>query len=78
MFIENLKPLTNYDIINLANELKISNFIGAFMRDTLLKQISNIECGILNLDISKNNGTDWVCYYKTFNSLQRNNTKISI
>jgi hypothetical protein len=49
-FVENLQPLTNYDIINLANELKISNFRGVFMRDTLP---SKIECGILNLDISK-------------------------
>ena len=45
------------------------------MRDTFPKQVSNkrskassspwdIECGILNLDVSKNNGTHWVCYYK--------------
>ncbi len=45
------------------------------MRDTFPKQLSNkrskvssspwdIECGILNLDVSKNNGTHWVCYYK--------------
>ena len=69
MFIENLKPLTNYDIINLANELKISNFRGVFMRDTLPSKVNDNECGILNLDISKNNGTHWVCYYK--NSLRR-------
>jgi len=35
MFIKNLKSLTNYDIIKIANELKISNFTGVFMRDTL-------------------------------------------
>jgi hypothetical protein len=68
MFIKNLKPLTNYDIINLVNELKISNFRGVFMKDALPKQINNkrskassspgdIEYGILNLDVSKNNGT---------------------
>ena len=45
------------------------------MRNTLPKQVSNkrsktssgpwnIECGILNLDISKNNDVHWVCYYK--------------
>lgn len=33
------------------------------MRDTLPKQINEIECGIVNLDINKNNGTYWVCYY---------------
>ena len=26
--------------------------------------MNTIECGILNLDVSKNNGTHWVCYYK--------------
>jgi hypothetical protein len=41
MFIENLKALTNYDIINLANELKISNFRGVFMRDTLPSEINH-------------------------------------
>ena len=65
MFIKNLKPLTNYDIINLANELKISDFRGVFMRDTLPSKVNTIECGVLNLDISKNNGTHWVCYYKS-------------
>lgn len=49
MFIKNLKPLTNYDIINLANELKISNFRGVFMKDTLPSKINKIECGIMNL-----------------------------
>ncbi len=34
------------------------------MRDTLPSKINNIKCGTLNLDISKNNGTHWVCYYK--------------
>ena len=35
MLIKTLKPLTNYDITNLVNELKIKNFRGVFMRDTL-------------------------------------------
>ena len=65
MFIDNLTALTDYDIIEIANELKIKDFRGVFMRYTLPKQISNkAECGILNLDISKNGGTRWVCYYK--------------
>jgi hypothetical protein len=34
------------------------------MRDTLSDKINEIECGILNLDLNKNNGTHWVCYYK--------------
>lgn len=34
------------------------------MRDTLSKTINGIECGIVNLNSSKNNGTHWVCYLK--------------
>ena len=64
MFIETLKPLTNYDITNLAKELKIKNFRGVFMRDTLPDKVNDQECGVVNLDESGNNGTHWVCYYK--------------
>jgi hypothetical protein len=53
MFIENLKPLTNYDIINLANELKISNFREVFMRDTLGSKMNKVECGSNHLATSK-------------------------
>jgi hypothetical protein len=65
IFINNLKPITNYELVKVADELKISNFRGVFTKDTLPSKINKIECGILNLDISKNNGTHWVCYYKT-------------
>lgn len=34
------------------------------MRDTLPVKIRNIECGIVNLDTSRNSGTHWVAYYK--------------
>lgn len=36
------------------------------MRDTLPGKVSlwAVECGFVNLDESKNNGTYWVCYYK--------------
>ena len=37
MFIDNLRPMTNYDIIKMANELKVKGFRGVFMRDTLPK-----------------------------------------
>ena len=53
MFIKTLKPLTNYDITNLANELKIKNFRGVFMRDTLPSKTNELECGVVNLDTSK-------------------------
>ena len=54
------KPLTNYEIIKLAKELKIKNFRGVFMRDTLPDNLDDEECGIVNLDLSKNKGTHWV------------------
>ena len=59
-----MKPLTNYDITNLANELKIKDFRGVFMRDTLPSKSNKVKCGVVNLDIGKNTGTHWVCYYK--------------
>ena len=62
MFIQKLKPLTNYEIKNLAKELRIKHF-AVFIRDTLPSKINDVEYGAVNLDISKNNGTRWVCYY---------------
>ena len=64
MFKKNLEPLTNYDLIKLSKKLKIKNFRGIFMRDNLPPKINMIECGIVNLDSSNNNGTHWVCYHK--------------
>lgn len=34
------------------------------MRDQLPKRPHKIECGVINLDISKNPGTHWVAYVK--------------
>ena len=48
----------------MTNELKIKYFRRVFMRDTLPDKINNKECGVVNLDVSKNTGTHWVCYYK--------------
>ena len=56
MFIRTLKPVTNYDIINMTKKLKINNF-RVSMGDTLPNKINDMECGILNLDVIKNNGT---------------------
>ena len=42
----------------------IPNFRGVFMRDSLPSKIKSNECGIVNLDSSKNSGTHWVAYYK--------------
>ena len=71
---KDLKPLTNLDLEELVNELKIKNFRGVFMRDTLPTQgsarhspsegIKEKEVGIVNLDSSEGKGTHWVCYSK--------------
>ena len=34
------------------------------MRDTLPKKPHKVECGIVNLNISHQSGSHWVCYYK--------------
>lgn len=63
-----IKPLSNYDIVDLVAKLKIPHFYGVFMRDTLskcakktrrLKSPSKRECWILNHASSRSNGTHW-------------------
>ncbi len=62
-------PLSNVDIENYVKALKISNFRGCFMRDELknLKPLK-IECGILNLNLSNESGSHWVCWFKKNNN----------
>ena len=57
------KPLTNYELIDYAEKLKI-NFRGVFMIDTLPKVPKKRECGIVNFTLTKEIGTHWVCYFK--------------
>ena len=35
-----------------------------FMKDELPQKINNIECGLINLQNSNENGSHWVAYYK--------------
>ena len=58
------KGLTNLQLVNYAQELKIPNFRGVFMRDTLPRKGSSNECGIVNFNTSEQPGSHWVCYYK--------------
>lgn len=58
------KPLSNIELINTADELKIPNFRGVFLRDTLPKRPKRKEYGILNLDSSNGAGTHWVAWCK--------------
>jgi hypothetical protein len=59
-----LKPLSNFNIIECCKELDIGNFIGVFMRDELSKiKFSNNECLILNSDVSSGSGIHWMCLF---------------
>ncbi|KAJ8916384.1 hypothetical protein NQ315_014594 [Exocentrus adspersus] len=66
------RPLTDLDLIKYAKMLKIPNFKGVFMRDTLpdSKMALQKECAILNLDSNTNKGTHWVAYSKNGNMVQ--------
>lgn len=54
-----------YEIEEAMEKLKIMNYRGIFMRDQLndLKPLEN-ECGILNLNSSKDLGSHWTAWYK--------------
>ena len=56
--------LNNFENIKLGNHLRLPNFRGVFMRDTLPPTPKDKECGIVNLDTSKEVGSHWVAYYK--------------
>ena len=59
-----LETTSNFDLINYAKQLKIKNFRGYFMRDTLPKKIKSKECGIVNLQNSNQPGTHHTAYWK--------------
>ena len=61
------KALTNFELLDYAQKLKIPNFRGVFMRDTLPTTPWENESGIVNLNTSKQPGSHWVCYYKQGN-----------
>ena len=64
------KALSNNDIKNYVKILNIRNFRGCFMRDELKNlKPCKIECGVLNLNLSNEPGSHWVCWFK------RNNNK---
>ena len=62
-------PLSNTDIKSYVKILNIRNFRGCFMRDELKNlKPHKIECGILNLNLSNEPGSHWVCWFKKNNS----------
>lgn len=62
------KALSETNLLDFAKQLKIPNFRGVFMRDTLPDKPLNMECGILNLDIQRGKGTHWTCWSKNKNN----------
>ena len=64
LHISDNKGLTNIDLYKYARELNINNFRGVFMRDTLPHIPYPKECGIVNLNTSREPGSHWVCYFK--------------
>lgn len=61
--------MTDQDLQNYAHLLKIPNFRGVFMRDTLPRKPKINESGIINLDEYAGSGTHWVAYKKTGNKV---------
>ena len=60
--------LSNTDIANYVKILKIRNFRGCYMRDELKNsRAKDIECGVLNLNLSNEAGSHWTCWFKVNN-----------
>ena len=65
------KPLSNFELEDVAWRLEILSFRGVFSLDTLPKKPNKKECGIVNFDKSSGPGTHWYKNGKTkifFNS----------
>ena len=56
--------LSNFDLLELVKYLKVPNFRGVFMRDTLPDTPHDKECGVVNFNKSSEPGSHWVAYYK--------------
>lgn len=56
------RPLNEIDLRSFGKHLP--HFRGVFMRDNLPKKPRRNECGILNLQTTKEDGSHWVTYFK--------------
>ena len=57
--------LSNIDIEKYVKILNIKNFRGCYMRNELNKlKNDNIECDVLNLNVSSEPGSHWTCWFK--------------
>ena len=69
--------LTNLDILRYADRVKLANFRGVYMRDTLPRKCTpHNECGVVNLNTSQQPGSHWVCYFKDDDRLQQHQRRI--
>jgi len=57
------KPVSNFEIEDAVKKLKIRNFRGVFLRDTLPKRARDNENGIMNLENTCGSGTHWVAWF---------------
>ena len=57
---KDIQPLSNFDIIRICKKLKISNFIGCFMRDEIRSFAVATNGFVMNLDDSNSFGTHWI------------------
>ena len=58
------EALSNFDLIDAAEKLKIKCFRGVYLLDTMPGKPNNRECGIVNFDKIGGPGTHWVAWYK--------------
>ena len=58
--------LTNFNIINYVDRLRIPHFSGCYMIDELPRgrKIRRNECAIVNFNKSKERGSHWVAIYR--------------
>ena len=61
-------PLSNINLEDAVKRLNIPNFRGCYCVNTLPKIHHRVECGILNLDNSRGNGTHWTAWYYNNNN----------
>ena len=62
-----IEPLTDEDIRRLAGWLGIRHFRGVFMRDELDRNRFDPECGVVNLNTSRQPGSHWTSYWTSGN-----------
>ena len=70
-FFKDIRPLSNFDVIDLCKKLRITNFRDCFMRDEIStlkssKENNQDECFVINTDDSKSSGTHWTAVNVTY------------